>query len=148
MVVLLDVDGVLLDNDRYDAEWARLGEPAFVPLLGGRGDAWAEAQDVAWRRVYKRSTAELRSLTGDARPSPADWWARAIGAEPGKVIVVDDLDGPLAAAREVGARTVRVGAGRAGEQDLVVESLAHLPAQMDQQDPRPLLKRGSPMRVP
>lgn len=75
-VVLLDLDGVLLDNAQYDAEWRRLAGDAFAPLLGGDPALWAAESDPAWRRV---SGAGLRALETQApaeRPSPAAWWDR------------------------------------------------------------------------
>ena len=44
MVMLLDVDGVILDNDLYDSEWDRLAGQAFTPLFGDNLAAWPAAQ--------------------------------------------------------------------------------------------------------
>jgi FMN phosphatase YigB (HAD superfamily) len=47
-IVLLDVDGVLLDNSLYDLEWQRLADDACIPRLGGRPGQWAPALHAAW----------------------------------------------------------------------------------------------------
>ena len=53
----------------------------------------------------------------------------SIGAHAAQVIVIDDMDGPLQAARELGAATVKVGA--ASECcDLVIATLTELPEQI------------------
>ena len=238
-VMLLDVDGVLLDNDRYDAEWELLAQRAFVPLLGGAGAAWATLQEEAWQRVSQPAFRALGDTPAPDCPAPADWWrdvhaawiaeacrlagvdapttlaARAdvaesalgyyfgnteglipgaaeaisqlsgrfelhmasgntartvetvlerlgvrklagqpfgsdlagahkqhgvafygavlagIGGRPERFIVVDDGDTPLAAARQLGAITVKVGRGGDGEHNLVIDTLADLPAAIE-----------------
>ena len=239
VVMLLDLDGVLLDNDRYYAEWERLGEPAFAPLLGGARTAWGTVQEEAWQRVSPPAFRALGDAPAPDCPAPADWWrdveaawiaeacrlvgvdapatlaARAdlaesaleyyfrntqahvpgaaeaisqlserfelhmasgnkarvvetvlerlgvrklvgrpfgsdlvgahkqhgvafysavlaaIGGRPERFIVVDDGDTPLAAARQLGAITAKVGRGGDSEHDLVIDTIADLPAAID-----------------
>ena len=50
-VLLLDVDGVILDNERWEEESARLGGPALASLLGGDPGAWAAHQERVWQEV-------------------------------------------------------------------------------------------------
>jgi FMN phosphatase YigB (HAD superfamily) len=76
-VVLLDVDGVLLDNARYDPEFERLGGAAFAPLLGGDPAGWAEAQRRAWDTVQREARLRHARLPADVRPSLRDWWFHA-----------------------------------------------------------------------
>jgi FMN phosphatase YigB (HAD superfamily) len=73
-IVLLDLDGVLLDNDRYDAEWDRLAPLAFADRLGGNPGAWAAAQGAAWRKVEPEARERFDRLPVEGRPSVADWW--------------------------------------------------------------------------
>jgi phosphoglycolate phosphatase-like HAD superfamily hydrolase len=69
-IVLLDLDGVLLDDSRYDAEWQRLADDACLPRLGGTRGLWAPALHTAWldaaRALLARPPAE--------RPAPEIWW--------------------------------------------------------------------------
>jgi HAD superfamily hydrolase (TIGR01509 family) len=73
-VVLLDLDGVLLDNDRYDAEWQRLAPVAFADRLGGNPGAWAAAQHAAWQRIEPAERARYDRLPLEERPTVAEWW--------------------------------------------------------------------------
>jgi FMN phosphatase YigB (HAD superfamily) len=73
-VVLLDLDGVLLDNDRYDAEWDRLAPLAFAERLGGNPEVWAAAQGAAWRKVEPEMRARFDGLAQSGRPTVAEWW--------------------------------------------------------------------------
>ena len=66
-ILLVDLDGVVLDNDRYDEEWRRLAPEAFVPRLGGEPGAWAEAQGEAWRSVETRANERLAAAFGGGR---------------------------------------------------------------------------------
>jgi FMN phosphatase YigB (HAD superfamily) len=75
-IVLLDVDGVLLDNALYDAEWERLADPACIPKLGGRPGQWAEALHSAWFDAARA----LLARPAEERPAPAVWW-RELQAE-------------------------------------------------------------------
>ena len=74
MVMLLDVDGVILDSDQYDPEWERLAGQAFVPLLGGDPEAWPAAQSAAWNSVTARRFSELDEMSESERPHPSVWW--------------------------------------------------------------------------
>ena len=74
MVMLLDVDGVIVDNDRYDPEWDRLAGQALAPLLGGSPDAWHAAQSDAWSRVFAKGLREIDEMPESNRPHPSDWW--------------------------------------------------------------------------
>jgi phosphoglycolate phosphatase-like HAD superfamily hydrolase len=76
MVMLLDVDGVILDHDRSDPEWERLAGQAFSPHLGGAPDAWHAAQSDAWSRVSAREYRELDGLPESSWPHASDWWDR------------------------------------------------------------------------
>ena len=242
MVMLLDVDGVILDRDRSDPEWERLAGQAFSPHLGGPADAWHAAQSDAWSRLSAREYRELNEMPESNWPHASDWWDRVnaewieeacklvgvaapgtprartdvaeqaldffcrntesffpgiadaitqlaqrfelhmapgnpawivkallrrldvrdlvgrpfgsdlagahkgapyeqfyraittkIGGHPEKLIVVDDFEGPLAAARELfGAVTVRVGAPSETDGDnIVIDRLSSLPALID-----------------
>ena len=76
MVMLLDIDGVILDHDRSDPEWERLAGQAFAPHLGGALDAWHAAQSDAWSRVSAREYRELNEMPESSWPHPSDWWDR------------------------------------------------------------------------
>ena len=76
-VLLLDVDGVILDNNFYELEWDRLAPLAFGKLLGGNLAAWSSAQDKAWRFVEQRANRRLAERPPQRWPSPADWWRGA-----------------------------------------------------------------------
>jgi FMN phosphatase YigB (HAD superfamily) len=73
-ILLLDLDGVVLDNDRYDAEWDRLGPLAFADRLGGNPASWAAAQDAAWKRIEPAERARYEGQPVGGRPSVAEWW--------------------------------------------------------------------------
>ena len=235
-ILLLDLDGVVLDNERYEPEWERLAGRAFMPLLGGSADSWAEHQEAVWQEVSGRGVCELEEQSPLERPPPSEWWDRMnsewiaetcervgvrapstpreridvaeralafyfrntrgvfpgtadtivrlsrgfevhmasgnpasvvetvlerlgvreqvgfpfgsdlageykqhsvpfygeilsrIEAQPDPLIVVDDVDSALDAARELGAVTVKVGpASQGGEHDFLIETLAELP---------------------
>ena len=72
--MLLDVDGVILDNSLYDPEWDRLAGQAFAPLLGGNPAAWPAAQVDAWRRVSSKRFREIDEMPESNRPHPSAWW--------------------------------------------------------------------------
>lgn len=72
--MLLDVDGVLLNNDMYDSEWERLAGEAFTPLLGVDSNRWHLAQREAWILVQERGFRELNEIPESQRPAPATWW--------------------------------------------------------------------------
>ncbi len=56
----------------------------------------------------------------------------ALDEPPARWVVVDDLDDPLRAARDLGAVTVKVGRPSAADHDLVIDSLAELPRRIEQ----------------
>lgn len=76
MVMLLDVDGVILDNSLYDPEWDRLAGQAFSPHLGGPADTWHAAQSDARIRVSSKEYRELSQMPESSWPHPSDWWDR------------------------------------------------------------------------
>jgi len=76
-VLLLDVDGVILDNNLSAREWDRLAPLAFGKLLGGDPAAWSSAQDRAWCFVEQRANHRLSELPRRQWPSPEDWWRDA-----------------------------------------------------------------------
>lgn len=75
-VVLLDVDGVLLDNAQMDQEWTRLAGSAFCPVLGGRAEAWLEHQAAVWQRVWQQACREDTGSLGLRGMNLARWWDR------------------------------------------------------------------------
>ena len=79
-ILLLDQDGVLLDNALYDAEWERLAEQAFATQVGGDPRAWPEAQRAAWARIEREAAEQHRALPKEARPTAAEWWDLANAA--------------------------------------------------------------------
>ena len=50
--LFLDVDGVILDNAKWESESSRLAGAAFSEMLGGDTDIWAEHQERLWLRVW------------------------------------------------------------------------------------------------
>lgn len=91
--VLLDLDGVLLNNDEYSPEFDRLAESAFVPLLGGEAASWVRHHEAVWRRVQERGWQEYVAEPGLRGLNLARWWDRvhaewieeaciAVGVEP------------------------------------------------------------------
>ena len=75
-VVLLDVDGVLLDNASFDTEWERLGADAFG-FLGGDPSSLAGVLDRAWKRVEGEHVRALARTEPSERPPPSIWWDQA-----------------------------------------------------------------------
>ena len=74
--LLLDLDGVVLDNDQYVSEFDRLAAPAFVPLLGGEAASWARHQDPTWQRVWKRGCRQYVENPGSRGLNLTRWWDR------------------------------------------------------------------------
>ena len=75
-VLLLDVDGVILDNERWEEESARLGGPALASLLGGDPGAWAAHQERVWQEVWRRGCQEFRGDAGLRGLNLSRWWDR------------------------------------------------------------------------
>lgn len=75
-VLLLDVDGVLLDNERWEEESARLGGPALASLLGGDPEVWAAHQERVWQEVWRRGCSEFRGDPGRRGLNLSRWWDR------------------------------------------------------------------------
>ncbi len=75
-VLLLDVDGVILDNERWEKESARLGGPALASLLGGDPEVWAAHQERVWQEVWRRGSSEFRSDPGLRGLNLSRWWDR------------------------------------------------------------------------
>ena len=78
----------------------------------------------------KRKTAKaMTDLLGVRKGSEAFYprILREIGAGPKDVLVVDDEDDALDAAKRAGARTAKVGRDSNGSYDFVVENLSELP---------------------
>ena len=75
-VLLLDIDGVILDNERWEEESARLGGPALASLLGGDPEAWAAHQERVWVEVWSRGCGEFRGGPGLRGLNLSRWWDR------------------------------------------------------------------------
>ena len=75
-VLLLDVDGVILDNERWEEESARLGGPALASLLGGDPEVWAAHQERVWQEVWRRGSSEFRPDPGRRGLNLSRWWDR------------------------------------------------------------------------
>jgi FMN phosphatase YigB (HAD superfamily) len=73
-VMLLDVDGVLLDIGMQMAEWDRLADHVFEPLLGARDGGWAALQRGAWLDTSRRISNALWKLDAAQRPPPSSFW--------------------------------------------------------------------------
>lgn len=69
-ILLLDVDGVLLDIALYDVEWERLADAVLSPVLGTRPAGWAEPQHAAWLTAAGRAR-ELHTR----RSHPEHFWS-------------------------------------------------------------------------
>ena len=69
-VVLIDLDGVLFDANRYEPEWERLAGEIFTPLLGGDPARWAVTQRVGWEQAATTywDRAREHAQTGDWPP--------------------------------------------------------------------------------
>ena len=74
--LLLDLDGVILDEEQWDLESARLAGSAFTPLLGGDPNAWALYQRKVWLEVWKQASVEYKEDRGLRRLNLARWWDR------------------------------------------------------------------------
>jgi FMN phosphatase YigB (HAD superfamily) len=74
-ILLLDVDGVLLDFAGYDREWARLADAALAPLFGARNGGWAELRRATWSEVLEREGNALWKLSAAERPAPDAFWS-------------------------------------------------------------------------
>jgi FMN phosphatase YigB (HAD superfamily) len=109
-VVLLDLDGVILDNDRYDAEWERLAPLAFADRLGGNPNAWAAAQGAAWRKVEPETRARFDALPADARPSVAECWDEMNAAWVEEACALVGVDAPVSRRERSAAAERAVGA--------------------------------------
>lgn len=79
-ILLLDLDGVILDIDRYYPEWERLAGDAFAPLLGGDPERWILAEREAWHGPRHAEYLELLRADPEAVP-PAEQWDREVHAD-------------------------------------------------------------------
>ena len=70
------MDGVILDNERWEEESARLGGPALASLLGGDPEAWAAHQERVWQEVWRRGSREFRGDPGLRGLNLSRWWDR------------------------------------------------------------------------
>ena len=93
-VLLLDVDGVLLDNERWEKESARLGGPALASLLGGDPAVWAAHQERVWQEVWRRGSSEFRSDPGRRGLNLSRWWDRVEAEWIAEVCEVVGVDAP------------------------------------------------------
>ena len=92
--LLLDLDGVILDNDQYEPEFERLAEPAFVPLLGGEGASWFQHQEPTWQRVWQRGCRQYVEDRGVRGLNLARWWDRLHAEWIDEMCVVVGVDPP------------------------------------------------------
>ncbi len=74
--VLLDLDGVILDNDQWLPEWERLAESAFVEILGGEVSSWIRHQEETWQRVRVRGFQDYNDEGGLRGLNLARTWDR------------------------------------------------------------------------
>lgn len=70
------MDGVILDNERWEEESARLGGQALASLLGGDPGAWAAHQERVWQEVWRRGSREFRGDPGLRGLNLSRWWDR------------------------------------------------------------------------
>ena len=74
--LFLDVDGVILDNAKWESESSRLAGAAFSEMLGGDTDIWAEHQERLWLRVWNNGNEEYREALGLRSLNLSRWWDR------------------------------------------------------------------------
>jgi len=60
--ILLDDGGVMNDNTIRGPEWQRLVGEFLAPRLGGAPEAWAEANDVVFRQMWREFEALLHPV--------------------------------------------------------------------------------------
>jgi len=93
-ILLLDVDGVLLDVSLYEAEWERLADQVFGPLFGSRAGGWSALQRTAWLDTTRRVTSALWKLNASERPPPSSFWIELLEQWIAGVCRNAELDAP------------------------------------------------------
>jgi len=93
-VVLLDVDGVLLDHTQWEQEWARLAGPALCPVLGGNSQAWVEHQEAVWQRVWQQACREDARELGLRGLNLSRWWDRVFAEWIAELCACVGVDSP------------------------------------------------------
>ncbi len=73
--LLLDVDGVLLDNDKWEVESGRVIGDAGVPMVGGKEEIWRDHQQI-WHATWLRANETYKFELGLRRLNLSRWWDR------------------------------------------------------------------------
>lgn len=93
-VLLLDLDGVLLDNRKWQAEQKRLSSQAFSDLLGGEDLDWASHHPELWQSVWLEGTKTYKEDQGHRRLNLSRWWDRVHAEWIGQLCGVVGVDTP------------------------------------------------------
>ena len=72
-LIFLDDGGVMNDNARRKPQWQRLVAEFLSPRLGGRPAAWAQANEVAFERLWQRYV-EAGQRAGDGHLDYSAFW--------------------------------------------------------------------------
>ena len=74
--LFLDLDGVILDDAKWESESGRLVGATFSELFGGDAEVWTGNQQRLWMRVWNRGNEEYREALGLRRLNLSRWWDR------------------------------------------------------------------------